>query len=101
VRETMARKGNHSRGKRRGSGVEGSLVERYRTILVDRLTAEDLKELQFYLRNQFDEKRNLNREYKEKFEGKLRQFLHEEVLTREIIGIESLIRDLRPSDLKK
>jgi hypothetical protein len=101
VRETMARKGNHSRRKRRGSGVEGSLVERYRTILVDRLTAEDLKELQFYLENQFDENRNLNREYKEKFEGKLRQFLHEEVLTREIIGIEALIRDLRPSDLKK
>jgi hypothetical protein len=101
VREMMAGKGARSRGKRKSPGAEGSLVERYRTILVDRLTAEDLKELQFYLRNQFDENRNLNRDYKEKFEGKLRQFLHEEVLTREIIGIEALIRDLRPSDLKK
>jgi len=97
----MAGKGKRSGGKGRGPGAEGSLVERYRTILVERLTAEDLKELQLYLGNQFDENGNLNREYKEKFEGKLRQFLHEEVLTREIIGIEALIRDLRPSDLKK
>ena len=59
----------------RGPGAEGSLVERYRTILVD----------QFYLRNEFDEEHNLNREYRDKFEGKLRKFLHEEVLTREMI----------------
>jgi hypothetical protein len=81
--------------------VEGSLLDRYRTILVDKLTAEDLGELQFFLRNQLDEKGNLNREYREKFEWKLRQFLHEEVLTRERVGIEALIRSLRPGDLKR
>jgi hypothetical protein len=93
--------GSRSRGKNREAGKEGSLVERYRKILVDRLTAGDLGELQFYLKNQFDEGGNLNREYKERFEWKLRQFLHEEILTREIIGIEALVRELRPEDLKK
>jgi hypothetical protein len=91
-------------GPRRKGPAEGagrSLVERYRTVLVDRLTAEDLEELQLSLRNQFDERGNLVRENREKFEWKLRRFLHEEVLTREIAGIEALIRDLRPSDLKK
>jgi hypothetical protein len=93
--------GSGSRRRRRNQGVEGSLADRYRTILIEKLTAGDLKELQFYLRNQFDENRNLNREFKEKFEGKLRRFLHEEILTREIIGIEELIRNLRPEDLKR
>jgi hypothetical protein len=93
--------GSGSRGRRKNQSAEGSLVDRYRTILVEKLTAGDLRELQFYLRNQFDENRNLNREYKEKFEGKLRRFLHEEILTKEIIGIEELIRNLKPEDLKQ
>jgi len=98
----MAGKAPGSGPRKRGKGAgEGSLVERYRTILVDKLTGADLEELQFYLRNQFDERGNLNREYKNKFEWKLREFLHEEVLTREITGIEALIRDLRPGDLKR
>ena len=89
-----------SAGRGRGPGAEESLVERYRTILVDRLTRADLEELRFYLRNQFDAKGNLDPEYKEKFEGKLRRYLHEEVMTREITGIEALIRVLRPEDLR-
>ena len=93
-------KGSGNRGPSGGSGEEESLKARYRAILVERLTAGDLAELQFYLRNQFDEKGNLDRVYKEKFEEKLRRYLHEEVLTREIIGIEALIRSLRPEDLK-
>jgi hypothetical protein len=99
----MAGKGGESgEGRRgRGSGADASLVERYRTILIDRLTPEDLKELQLYLRNEFDEKGNLDREYRDRFEGKLRKFLHEEILTREIVGIEALVRNLRPRDLKK
>lgn len=97
----MAGKGTRPRGRERDPAAIGSLVEKYRTVLVDRLTTEDLKELQFLLRNQFDENGNLNREFKEKFEWKLRQYLHEEVLTREIVGIEALIRNLLPSDLKR
>jgi hypothetical protein len=93
--------GSGSRARRKNQSAEGSLVDRYRTILVEKLTAGDLRELQFYLRNQFDENRNLNRDYKEKFEGKLRRFLHDEILTREIIGIEELIRNLKPEDLKQ
>ncbi|HVN65795.1 MAG TPA: hypothetical protein VMT31_04160 [Methanomicrobiales archaeon] len=103
--EMMAGKGKSpgsgSRGRNRGAGAEVSLVERYRKILVDRLSARDLEELQFYLKNQFDEEGHLNREFKDKFEWKLRQFLHEEVLTREIPGIEALVRSLKPGDLKK
>ena len=90
---------SHDKGK--GPGAAGPLMDRYRAILVDRLTAEDLAELQFYLRNQFDEKGNLDRVYKGKFEEKLRGYLHEEVITREIIGIEALIRSLKPGDLKR
>lgn len=83
-----------------GSGEEGPLRERYRAILVKKLTREDLRELQALLRNQFDGKGNLVRANKEKFEGKLRMYLHEEILTRELPGIEALIRGLRPEDLK-
>jgi hypothetical protein len=91
-------------GSRKGPGRSGeleALKERYRTILVDKLTPEDLGELQSYLGKQFDDEGNLDRVYKEKFEEKLRGYLHEEVLTREIASIEALIRGLKPSDLKR
>ena len=99
----MAGKGTGSgrRGKGRGTGGENPLLGRYRSILVDRLTAADLAELQSYLKNQFDEKGNLVPAYKKRFEEKLRTWLHEEVITREIIGIEALIRILKPGDLKR
>ena len=90
-----------SRGEVRNTGGEDPLLGRYRSILVEKLTKEDLAELQFYLRNQFDDEGNLVPEYKEKFEEKLRAYLHEEVLTREIIGIEALLRDLEPGDLTR
>jgi len=98
----MAGKGTrsgHRKGKP-GSEGENPLLERYRSILLDRLTAEDLAGLQYSLKNQFDEKGNLVPAYRARFQGKLRTWLHEEVLTREIIGIEELIRDLKPADLK-
>lgn len=94
-------KGSGHRGPSRRSGEEGALKARYRAILVERLTAADLAELQFSLRNRFDEKGNLDPEYQEKSEWKLRTRLHEEILTREITGIEPLIRSLEPGDLKK
>ena len=99
----MAGKGKKS-GNRGGAGKTGGedpLPGRYRSILVEKLTKEDLAELQLYLRNQFDDEGNLVPEYKEKFEEKLRSYLHEEVLTREIIGIEALLRDLEPGDLTR
>jgi hypothetical protein len=89
------------RGSRKGHGAERSLVERYRAILVDRLTREDLGELMFCLEHQFDEHGNLDMEFKRRFEWTLRKYLHEEVLTREITGIEALIRSLEPGDLKR
>ena len=69
-------------------------------MFVDKLTQQDLRELQFYLKNQFDEKRRINAEYKLKFESKLRQYFHEEVLRREIVSIETLVSLLRPEDVK-
>ena len=99
----MAGRGARSgpRGKREEEGARAALVERYRKILVERLTPGDLRELKILLRNQFDARGNLDMAHKARFEGKLREFLHEEVLTREIIGIEALVRELRPGDLKK
>jgi len=81
--------------------LKRSLVNRYKTMFVDKLTKKDLKELQYYLKNQFDEDRHINQEFKNKFEVKLRQYFHEEVLKREITSIEALIQRLGPRDLKK
>ncbi len=90
------------RKKRREAGAgKDSLAGRYRAILVEKLTPGDLAELQSYLEKEKDRDGNLDPGYREKFEWKLRQFLHEEVLTREIVGIEVLVRELRPSDLKR
>ena len=97
----MAGKGNHPGGRREVSDELGrSLRARYRTTLIEKLTRKDLKDLKFYLENQFDKEDNLNMEYKGKFEWTLRKYLHDEVLTREITGIEALIRILQPEELK-
>lgn len=89
------------RKDKEAGGEENPLLGRYRAILVDRLTAEDLAVLQAALRDQFDGEGNLVPAYKAKFEEKLRTWLHEEVLRREIPGIEVLVRSLEPGDLKK
>jgi hypothetical protein len=88
-------------GRGGGPVARETLLDRYRTILVDKMTADDLRELQSFLRKEVDERGILNRVYREKFAFKLRQFLHEEILTREIVGIEALIRELKPGDLKR
>ena len=75
-------------------------MNKYKEIIVDKLTRQELRELQFYLKNQFNEKRQLNAEYKLKFESKLRQYFHEEVMSREIISIETLVSLLKPEDVK-
>jgi hypothetical protein len=81
--------------------LKTTLMNKYRDMFVDKLTQQDLRELQFFLKNQFDEKRQLNAEYKLKFESRLRQYFHEEVMRREIISIETLLGLLTPGDVKK
>jgi hypothetical protein len=81
--------------------IKKTLMNKYRAIFVDKLTKQDLSDLQFYLRNQFDEKRHINAEYKLKFESRLRQYFHEEILRREIVSIETLLSLLEPEDLEK
>jgi hypothetical protein len=80
--------------------IKTTLMNKYMAMFVDKLTQQDLRELQFYLKNQFDEKRQINAEYKLKFESKLRQYFHEEVLRREIVSIETLLGLLKPEDVR-
>jgi hypothetical protein len=76
------------------------LINKYRDLFVDKLTREDLDKLQFYLRREYDPERGWNREYRRKFEQKLREYMHEEILTREIAGIETLVPLMKPEDLE-
>ena len=77
-----------------------SLMNKYRETFIDKLTLRDLEELQFYLRKQYDKTSGWNSEYRLKFEFKLKQYFHEEILRREIASIETLLSLLQPQDLK-
>ncbi len=81
--------------------IKKTLINKYRAMFVDKLTEQDLRELQFYLKKQFDDNRQLNAEYKLKFEALLRQYFHEEIMRREIVSIETLLSLLTPEDLQK
>ncbi len=81
--------------------IKQTLMNKFRAMFVDKLTEQDLRELQFYLKKQFDEKRRINVEFKLKFESRLRQYFHEEIMRREIVSIETLLSLLKPEDLKK
>jgi hypothetical protein len=95
------REGVHSATRDEVSDELGTTLRaRYRTTLIEKLTRKDLETLKFYLRRQFDEHGHLSNEYKGKFEWTLRKYLNDEVLTREITGIEALIRILQPDELK-
>jgi len=79
-------------------------MNRYGETFIAKLTPQDLDELQFYRKKQYDKEGGWNSEYRLKFESKLRQYFHEEILTREIASIETLLglidhRDLRDSAL--
>jgi len=91
----------NSRENKEKDEVKELLLNKYRNIFIDKLTPADLEELQYYLKRQFNENRGINKDYKSKFESKLREFLHEEILTREIVSIEVLLNRLRPDDLKQ
>ena len=69
-------------------------------MFIDKLTLQDLEELQFYQKKQYDKEHGWNNAYRKKFEFKLRQYFHEEVLLREIASIETLLGLLQPQDLK-
>ena len=92
--------GERIREKTSPDDVKTSLMDKYREMFVDKLTVKDLEELQFFLRQQYDKERGWNSEYKLKFEFKLRQYFHEEILKREIASIETLLGLLQPQDLK-
>lgn len=78
-----------------------ALLNRYQAMFVDKLTTADLKELRFYVQNMVDRDNRINPECRQKLEFRLRQYFHEEVLKREMAGIEALIRVLEPEDLQK
>ena len=80
--------------------IKNILMNKYRAMFVDRLTRQDLQDLQYLSKSQFDEKRRLNTENKLKFESRLRQYFHEEVMRREIVSIETLLSLLKPEDVK-
>ena len=80
--------------------IKKMLMTKYRDMFVDKLTQQDLRDLQLYLRIQFDEKRRINAENKLKFESLLRRYFHEEIMRREIVSIETLLSLLKPEDIK-
>jgi len=92
--------GDRFSGQIAGEDLKSSLMERYRDLLVSRLTPEDLEELRSYLGRQYDTEHGWSREYRGRFVRKLQGYMPEEVLTREIAGIETLLRLMGPEDLR-
>lgn len=81
--------------------VKTPLINKYQETFIDKLSLQDLDELKFFLKNQYDQNSGWNRDYKQKFESTLLHYFHEGVLRREIASIEALIRLLTPKDLKR
>ena len=77
------------------------LLRRYRVTLVNKLTPQDLEELKCYLEKEFDEQRNIVPEFRLKLEEKLRIYIPEEVMKKEMINIETLLSYLTVDDLKR
>jgi hypothetical protein len=77
------------------------LVNKYRPLLISKLTPKDLEEIQYYLRRHYDTKRGWDHEYVKKFIRKLKEYMPEEILKREIAGIETVLTLVKPGDLKK
>ncbi|MDD1701283.1 MAG: hypothetical protein LUQ04_10910 [Methanoregula sp.] len=81
--------------------MKTSLMNKYREMFIDKLTPQDLEELQIYLGKQYDKELGWNSEYRQKFESKLKQYFHEEVLRREIASIETLLGLIQRQDLRR
>jgi hypothetical protein len=80
--------------------MKQSLMNRYRETLIRNLTRQDLAELQTYLKGQYDPGKGWNHKNRLKFESKLRQYFHEEIIRREISSIEAVLKLLTLEDLK-
>ena len=77
------------------------LMNKYRTLFTDKLTRDELEELQHCLRHRYDPRRGWNREYLRRFVLKMKEYMQEETLKREIAGIEALLTLMKPEDLKR
>jgi len=75
------------------------LMNKYRAILIDRLTADDLEELRICQRRGSGTNNGRDREFLHRFVMKLREYLPEEILRYEIAGIESLVILMKAEDL--
>ncbi len=89
------------RKKTDDTDIKTSLMKKFQETFIDKLTPQDLDELQQYAGNQYTRDGGWNTEYRQKFEEKLRQYFHEEVLKREIASIETLLGLMSDQDLKK
>lgn len=101
MKNEMLQRGRETAGRKENDEVKLLLLNKYRKIFVDKLSGSDLLELQDSLRHQFTGNREINMAYKARFEEKLREYFHEEILRREIVSIEVLVNRLLPGDLKK
>jgi hypothetical protein len=75
------------------------LRNKYRTILVDKLSRGDFQELKISLRQLHDTRSGSDREHLHRFVLKLEEYLQEDVLKQEIAGIVSLVMLMKPEDL--
>ncbi len=80
-------------------GEKAALLDRYRSF-VDRLTPEDLAELRSYALHLPGPDRRIQTACREKLMFRLLQYFHEDVLERELPGIEALLHMLGPEDLR-
>jgi hypothetical protein len=76
------------------------LLNKYRVLFTNKITRDDLDELQYCLRRQYDPKSGWNREYNKRFVLKMGEYMQEEILKSEIAGIESLLTLMKPEDLR-
>jgi hypothetical protein len=95
----MAEKLTRDEEKRRD--LKRLLMDKYRDLILEKLTTEDLDELRYYLSRQYDTEHGWNAEYRRRFELKLAKYMHEEIMRREIAGIETLLPLLTHRDLKR
>lgn len=75
------------------------LMNKYRVLFTEKITPGDLEELQYYLGRQYGPKHGWNREDDKRFVLKMKGYMEEEILKREIAGIVSLLTLMNPEDL--
>jgi hypothetical protein len=88
-------------GKGDQNEMKTVLMKKYRDLLLEKMTEEDPDELRYYLTRQYDKEHGWNDECRKRFEQILRTFMHEEILRREIAGIETLLQLLSYEDIRK